>query len=161
MQINTNQLFFRKANLSEVNLLVEYRIRFLREFQGEQSEENEAYLHEQLNAYFREAIENETFVAFFAEYEQMTIGFSGMMIQSIPGNFNLPDGRQGNILNMYMLPDFRRNGICTKLIELLIKEGKRIGLQKFLLHTSDDRLELYKQYGFKESDLPELELIQS
>lgn len=159
MKINQDQLTFRKANIIDLDQLVDYRIHFLKELQGDQSEENEAYLHEQLNGYFREAMENGTFIAFLAEYQQMAIGFSGMVIQSIPGNFDLVDGKQGYILNMYTVPKFRRNRICTDLLKLLIEEGKKEGLHKICLNASVDGFALYKSYGFEPSSLPELELV--
>lgn len=149
---------YRKAKLDEVFILVEYRVRFLKELQGEQTEMDESDLRKQLANYFSSALADGSFIAFIAEHENKVVGFSGMVIQRIPGNFSLIDGMAGYILNMYTIPDYRKNGICSALLNKLIEEGKTFGLKKFFLHASPDGIELYKRYGFSDPGLPELEL---
>lgn len=106
-------------------------------------------------------MEDDSFIAVIAEYENRAVGFGGMVIQRIPGNFNLIEGMAGYILNMYTIPDFRKNGICSALLNKLIEEGKNLGVKKFFLHASPDGIELYKRYGFSDPGLPELELVIS
>lgn len=159
MYIDKKDISYRKASLDEVSLLVEYRIRFLKELQGEQTEKNEINLRKQLTDYFYSALEAGLFIAVIAEYNKRPIGFGGMVVQKIPGNFDLIDGKEGYILNMYTIPAFRRNGICSELLQHLVEEGKKLGLKKFFLHASADGIELYKRFGFSDPGLPELELV--
>jgi ribosomal protein S18 acetylase RimI-like enzyme len=99
-----------------------------------------------------------TFVAIIAEIDTMPLGFGGMVIQHIPGNFNLINGLEGYILSMYTLPGYRKNGIAGEILDRLVTKAKELGLGKIYLHASNDGFGLYKKYGFKEPDLPVLEI---
>ena len=150
---------YRKIRLDEIPILIDYRIKFLIELQGLQSSEKEKELRKELNDYFRIAFRDNTFSAWIAEFDSLVVGFGAIVIQRIPGNFDLINGFEGYVLNMYTVPEYRNNGICSALLDKLINEGKELGLNKIYLHASADGIELYRKKGFKEPDFPELELM--
>ncbi len=158
MQIDRNEITYRKIKHDEISLLVDYRLQFLVELQGLQTKENEQILRKELTNYFQTALSDNSFVGWIAELDSVVLGFGGMVIQKIPGNFKLTNGLEGYILNMYTIPEFRKNGICDKLIDKLVNEGTELGLNKIYLHASKDGIELYRKKGFIEPSLPELEL---
>jgi N-acetylglutamate synthase-like GNAT family acetyltransferase len=59
---------------------------------------------------------------------------------------------------MYTLPGYRKNGIAGEILDRLVTKAKELGLGKIYLHASNDGFGLYKKYGFKEPDLPVLEI---
>lgn len=159
MKIDKARIKYRKIRLDEIPILVDYRIRFLMELQGIQSSEKERELRKELNDYFLATLRDNSFSAWIAEYDSFAVGFGAMVIQRIPGNFNLINGFEGYVLNMYTVPEYRNNGICSELLDRLINEGREIGLNKIYLHASNDGIELYRKKGFKEPGFPELELM--
>jgi GNAT superfamily N-acetyltransferase len=151
------KITYRKFKPDEIGVLIDYRIKFLFELQGEQTFKKEQELRKELTDYFGSLSDN-SFTAWIAELEGKPIGFGAMVIQRIPGHFKIPNGKIGYILNMYTTPKYRKNGICSILLDKLIDEARTLGLSKVSLHASDDGIELYRKKGFIEPDLPELEL---
>jgi len=158
MQIEREKITYRKLTSDDLTILVDYRTLFLKELQGEQPLEKESQLRTELNNYFQKALRDNTFIAWIAEYNKQAIGFGGIVIQYIPGHFKMINGKEGYILNMYTLPNYRKNGICNEILDRLVLEGKGLDLSRIFLHSSDDGIKLYRKYGFAESDMPELEL---
>lgn len=81
-----------------------------------------------------------------------------MVIKSIPGDFNKSSYLEGDILNMYTIPQARRKGISAMILEHLIEEARSRGISKISLHTSKDGERLYRKYNFSEPSYPVLEL---
>jgi ribosomal protein S18 acetylase RimI-like enzyme len=159
MLIDRNKIEYRKIKKDEISILVEYRIRFLLELQGEQPAGKEDTLKKGLYKYFQTSLTDNTYSSWIAEYDNKIIGIGGMVIQTIPGNFNLLNGTEGYILNMYTLPEYRKNRICSEIFDRLVNEGKELGLNKIYLHASNDGIRLYRRKGFAEPVMPELEFV--
>jgi ribosomal protein S18 acetylase RimI-like enzyme len=158
MQIESEKITYRKLTSHDANILVDCRILYLKETQGDQPSDKELQLRNKLTEYFKKTLSENTLIAWIAEYNKQPIGFGGMAIHYNPGSFDMINGKEGYILNMYTLPDYRKNGICSEILERLVMEGKELDLSRIYLHASDDGIKLYRGYGFAESDMPELEL---
>jgi GNAT superfamily N-acetyltransferase len=150
---------YRKAALEDIPILTKYRLQFLKEVQGNSSLKIRRTLENELNNYFRRAIRENTFISWIAEYAKQPVGFGSMVIQHIPGNLEIPNGRTGYILNMYTLPEYRGIGISTEILERLILDGQREGLNKVYLHATPDGIGIYRKKGFREPYFPVLEYI--
>jgi ribosomal protein S18 acetylase RimI-like enzyme len=53
---------------------------------------------------------------------------------------------------MFTKNEFRRKGIATKLFEKIIEEIKMLNYKVIRLHTSVHGKELYKKFGFVDSE---------
>ncbi|MDP3398428.1 MAG: GNAT family N-acetyltransferase [Bacteroidales bacterium] len=151
-------LTLQKIQIEQIELLTKYRIEYLEEMQGELSPEYKAELEKGLNEYFREALEGERFFAYMALLEEKVVSFGAMVIKKIPGDANKPLYLEGDILNMYTLPEERRKGYSAVILQELIDEAGRRGISKISLHTSKDGEKLYRKFGFIEPHYPVLEL---
>lgn len=152
------EITFRNLRKDEATLMTDYRIEFLKELQGAQSAEKEQMLRKELISYFEKSLSDGIYIAIVAEIKGNPAGFGGMVIQQIPGNFNLISGCEGYILSMYTLPGFRKMGIAGGIVDRLVKKGRELGLGKIYLHASKEGFPIYKKYGFKEPDMPVLEI---
>ncbi|TAL59779.1 MAG: GNAT family N-acetyltransferase [Bacteroidetes bacterium] len=150
MEIDRNKITLKKATISDIETIIEYRIIFLQEVQGIPGKELELSLRKSLWQYFTKSIENDSFISWIAEYENKSIGFSGMVIKEQPGNFEIPNGKIGYILNMFTLKEFRNNGIGTLLFQKLIDEATQRNLDRIDLHATQDGEPIYKRFGFTE-----------
>jgi ribosomal protein S18 acetylase RimI-like enzyme len=156
--LDKNKISLRKANNSDIETLIEYWIVFLNEAQDNPLPIPESAFRQILRKYFEKAYNNDTFVFWIAEYDGKPIGFSGMVIREQPGNFEIPNGRTGYILNMFTLKEYRKNGIGAMLFQKLLEEGKSRKLDKIELHATHDGEPLYRKFGFKEPDHKALEI---
>jgi hypothetical protein len=158
MKIDRSKILLRKATRSDIETLIEYRIIFLQEAQGTPDKELETILRKSLRQYFEHSLENNSFISWIAEYENKSIGFSGMVMREQPGNLEIPNGRTGYILNMFTVKEYRKNGICGMLFQKLIDEAKQLKLDRLDLHATQDGEPIYRQFDFAEPHDKVLEL---
>lgn len=159
MKIQADRVEYRRANVSDVKVLVDYRIRFLNELYHHPEDSETQVLREALQEYFSEAIPSNSFIAWLAECDGKVVGTGGMVVWQTPGRYEgLESGRAGYILNMYTIPEARRKGICTRLLKELIREAKSLGIRYLHLHASKDGEDIYKKAGFVDPNQLELKL---
>jgi len=157
MKIDPSKLTVRKADISDVPVLVAYRVRYLTELQGEMDERYKLKLVDDLTRYFDRALTDGRFIAFYARLEETIVSFGGMVVKEIPGDIYKTSYLEGDILNMYTVPKARRQGISSVILEALLDEAKKRGISKVALHTSKDGEKLYRKYQFSEPVYPYLE----
>lgn len=150
MKIDRNKIVVKRATISDIETLIEYRIVFLYEIQGNSDIDKELVLRKSLKQYFTKSLKNDSFISWIAEYDNKPIGFSGMVIREQPGNFEIPLGMTGYILNMFILNEYRGNGIGTLLFQKLIDEAKQRNLDRLDLHSTQEGEPLYRRFGFIE-----------
>jgi GNAT superfamily N-acetyltransferase len=148
---------FRRANIDDIENLVEYRIQFLNEVKAHPENETKA-LEGALKEYFSWAIPSNEFIGWLAEYEGAIVGTSGMVTWRIPGRYEFQSGKYGYILNMYTATEMRRKGIAARLLHRLIAEAKSMGVERLHLHAREAGNALYRRIGFSEPQNPELVL---
>ncbi len=159
MKIDRSKIILKKATVSDIETIITYRIIFLTEAYGIPGQEIELVLRNSLKEYLRKSFDNDTFVSWFAEYKNILVGFSGMVIREQPGNFEIPNGKTGYILNMFTLKEYRNNGIGSLLFQKLIEEAKLRNLDRIDLHATSDGEPVYRKFGFTEPHDKVLELI--
>lgn len=156
--VNKN-IHLRKIGLKDISILVEYRLMYLSELQGKMEENYRQQLQKDLSTYFERAMQDGRFMAVLAEEDEKVVSFGGMVIKEIPGDANRSTYLEGDILNMYTIPEVRRKGISSLILEKLLNEAKLMGMTKVALHTSKDGEKLYRKFGFSEPHYPYLERI--
>ena len=103
-------------------------------------------------AYFRSAITDGSFVAWLAEDSGEICATSGLCFYHLPPSFTNPSGRVAYVTNMFTQKEYRRQGIATALLKLVLDEAQRQGCTVARLHASNDGRGLYLKLGFTASD---------
>ena len=158
MSFDLNRISFKKGEIADIDILIRYRILFLEEIQGKQTDEKKNLMIQRLKEYFGKAIPNKTFISWIAFYDNQAVSFGGMVIREQPCNFEIPAGKTAYILNMFTLKEFRKKGLGETIFQKLIDEGKSLDLDKIELHASLDGISVYRKNGFIEPHLTALEL---
>jgi GNAT superfamily N-acetyltransferase len=159
MEIENDRINYRRANIDDVEFLIDFRVRFLDELYNHPEDDEAEILRKALHEYFSEAIPSNDFIAWLAEYSGKIIGTSGMVVWQMPARYGgLESGKLGYILNLYTIPEARKKGICTRLLNELIKEAKSLGLKYLHLHASEEGINIYRKAGFAKPDQIELKL---
>jgi GNAT superfamily N-acetyltransferase len=153
------EIVYRRATLDDVPTLVDYRVRFLNELHRHPENDETKVVRKSLLEYFTKAIPSGDFIAWVAEYDRGIIVTSGTVVWQKPALYGgVESGKLGYLLNFYTIPQARRRGIATRLLNELIKEARLLGLKYLHLHASKDGESIYRKAGFVEPHMPELAL---
>lgn len=73
---------------------------------------------------------------------------AGLWIMDWPPHALIVEPRHGNILNVYVLPEHRRQGLARRLMDVVLAWCRADRLDVVILHASDCGRPLYAQLGF-------------
>jgi GNAT superfamily N-acetyltransferase len=152
---------YRKAEINDIPELVRLRLEFSevssRYFKREFSDETREILRVTNADYFTAGLLDGSLVVFVAECDNKIVGTSGIMFwRHLPGPTAL-DGRKAVIANMYTLPEYRKRGIATELMQLQIEEARTRGVKVINLSATADGRKVYEKLGF-ENDESEMKI---
>lgn len=150
----------RKAGKEDISQLVEMRIKYLTIDCGEMTAEQLEAIGIQLPEYFERQLGTGV-LAYVAEEEGILASTVLMVIAEKPANPHFITGKTGTLLNVYTRPEYRRQGLAGKLIELAIQDAKQLNLSYIDLSASKEGYSLYKKLGFTEpqSDFVPMKLV--
>lgn len=144
-------MVLRKANLDDIEALIQLRMDYLTEDLGELTQEEKAAVKAQLEKYFTKHIPAGTFIGILAEMDGKIVSAAYLAISEKPANPSFITGVTGTLLNVLTYPEYRRKGIAAKVIGKVIEEAKLLGVSHIGLSSTSDGKYLYEKMGFKES----------
>ena len=140
----------RKANISDINVLSQMRVSML--CNGtDYNDEFKFKLYNNTKSFITDGFEDKSFITWVASQNNEIIAMGGLTYYVLPPNDWCPSGRTAYIGNMYTIPDYRRKGIATKLLSLLVDEAKENCCERIFIAT-DMGKPLYEKYGFVNSN---------
>lgn len=142
----------RKANLFDIDKLIEFRIEFLREIQDPPLDKEMEIFKKSLKEFFINKMKSNEFIAWLAEVDNKIIATSGLSFLQKPPHFINITGKFASIMNMYTNPEWRRKGVSSALLEKLFEELKEKGIKSVVLHATPSGKPLYEKYGFRENN---------
>jgi ribosomal protein S18 acetylase RimI-like enzyme len=142
----------RKATLDDIETLVDFRIRFLKDIQEIPTGKNLENFKDNLRNFFINRMRSDEFIAWFAISDEQVIATSGLSFLQRPPHFTNLTGYFAYIMNMYTKPEWRRKGIGSALLEKLFEEIKKKEIESVVLHATPMGAPLYEKYGFKIND---------
>ena len=141
-----SRISYRLANSGDSESLANLRREFLTEGGGDAKVVGR--LAGAIRTYFSEMLSAGDFVAAVAVVGDEIIGTSGMVYDRHPPLVKNPTGLCPYIMNMYVRPEYRRRGVATKLLKMLIAEAGKSGAQAITLHHWAGKRNFYAQAGF-------------
>jgi GNAT superfamily N-acetyltransferase len=136
----------RFAGPADIPALVQLRLDFLTE--GGQDVARARWLPRALRAYFSKNLASGAFIAAIAETAGVIVATGGMIYHRIPPSVKNPTGLSAYIMNVYVMPEFRRRGLATKLLKMLAARAKKAGCISVQLHFWKGRRALYAKAGY-------------
>jgi len=149
-----DEITYSRATINDLQTILDLRLIFAIEFSGKQSLESIEEFKRYNLEYLERSIRSNSFIVYLARYDNEIAGMGGIVLREQPGGFKNPTGRVGYIMNMYTFPVFRRRGICTKILTMLLEEASRMGIIAFELHASEKGESVYRQNGFEKHSEP-------
>jgi len=105
---------------------------------------------EQFVPWVREKLSEGSYLGWLAVAEDgLVVGGSGMWLMDFPPHFLHVEPGRGYLLNFYVAPEFRGQGIARSLLQKALAEARRRRLAVVTLHASKFGRPLYEQTGFK------------
>lgn len=136
---------YRMANRNDIELFVKNRVEFvtsIRDIEDVIDFENKT------RQYLSEHLEKDDLIVYLA-MEDGNIAASCMacLYETAPLP-NCLSGKIAELLNVYTQTAYRRKGHAKTLLNMLIQEAKKRGVEMVLLEYTDDGFPLYKMLGF-------------
>jgi GNAT superfamily N-acetyltransferase len=144
----------RRATPADAECLATCRTRMFLDM-GVPEEATEA-VHQAFVAYLKQAIGSCEYLGWVGFLEGRLAGGLGALIQQGPPFSHNMDGRSARLMSMYVLPECRRQGMATALMEAALRDLYRAGIRAFSLVASNQGRPLYLRLGFEDS--PEMKL---
>lgn len=98
------------------------------------------------------------YVAFLAEQADEVVAGVGIMFMPKIPTLKDPAMLKAHILNMYVSPEHRRQGLAEALMRAALQEIHQRGLRSVSLNAAPMGRRIYERLGFIESSSPEMRL---
>lgn len=139
-------LQWKWADATDLDVLVRTRIQVLRCANKLDDEADMTAVEEQSRLYYQQA--GKEHAALLVYDGDRVIGTGGVSFYRVMPTCCNPDGRKAYIMNMYTAPDYRRQGIARKTLDVLVEECHRRGVSLITLEATEAGRPLYESYGF-------------
>ena len=159
MNLNTNELIYKKLGVDDLDLFIKLRIDFLSETNKELTEKNKEFIINSLEKYYKEYLLKNEFIGIICEYNSIIVSTAFLAISEKPANYHFINGKIGTLLNVYTYPKYRKNGISTKIMEIIIKEAKEKNVSEIELIATEDGEKMYFKFGFSEPKMKYMKLL--
>ncbi len=152
-------LIYKKATIDDIDILTKSRLEVLKAANQLAEEVDMSEVERQSYAYYQRALADGTHTAYLVFDSDRFIGAGGISYFRVMPTYHNVSGNKAYIMNMYTNPDYRRLGIATKTLELLVADAKEKGVKAISLEATDMGRPLYEKFGFvkmnNEMELPE------
>ena len=149
----------RRAELTDVQTLVDLRLAYLREVERVASGEDNEALMQATRRYFMRKMPSTEYVGWVAlarpsaspdsrgAMRSKVIGTAGVFMYDRPPTAR-EGGREARLMNVYVTPPWRGKGVANDLIEACVETAKRAGVHRILVDDSPAGRRLYERAGF-------------
>jgi len=152
MNMENKNFVYRKLCHDDRDLFIRLRLDFINEFHKDVDETEKEKLKTSLQSYFDRHIKDDEFIGIVCEYEQKVISVAYLIINEWPPNRKFLNGKIGTLLNVYTYPEYRKNGISTNIIKMIIEEAKKQNVSIIDLLATEEGESVYKKLGFFENE---------
>ncbi len=143
-----SSVVYRLAEQDDIEALIQTRLLFLADSFHALSPIESENITQQLRQYFPLHL-NDDLVIVLACYQEQIISCAFLVIDERPANPSFQTGRVGTILNVYTQPEWRRNGLATKVMNQLLDLAKEQNVTRIQLKAAPDGIPLYEKLGFQ------------
>jgi len=153
-----NDFSIRKMNENDKELFVGMRMAYIWDSFDDVVDHQAEKIESNLRIYFDEHINKDDLVAMVLEIDEKPVSVALLIISKKPANPGFIDGRVGTIMNVYTIPEYRKRGFASALLNELINEAKdrKLGLVNLL--ATDKAYNMYKKLGFQEDEDKAMEM---
>ncbi|NDJ74876.1 MAG: GNAT family N-acetyltransferase [Chloroflexi bacterium] len=102
----------------------------------------------------RERLARDEYLAWLAvSPEGDVVSSAGLYIREFPPHPEDMSERQGYILNVYTVPDYRRRGFAGQLVRAVVRWCRDSGINRVTLNYTEAGRPIYERLGFTDSNV--------
>ncbi len=139
---------YRRADLKDIEELVRTRMIVLRAVNQLPEDTDMSQVRQASYEYYQRALKSGEHIAYLVYDNHTFVGAGGVSFYQVMPVYHNPSGKKAYIMNMYTAPEYRRQGIAYKTLDLIVKEIRKRGVSKIILEATDMGRPLYEKYGF-------------
>ena len=139
-------LTLRPATPADAEIIQSQRSAMFSEMGGPEARVSAA--HAASLQWLRAGLESGSYSGVLAEIGGRVVGGAGVIWQSLPPSPRTLSTVRAYILNVYMEPAQRGQGLAGLLVELLLAECRALGVDHVSLHASEAGRRTYERLGF-------------
>lgn len=109
-------------------------------------------IDEELYQFFCNRFADRSLVEWLGVDQAETVATAAIVFYEFPPTYTNRSGIKGYITNMYTNPRYRKQGIATHMLDLLVEEAKTREVEKLWLGASKLGRPVYLKYGFSGTD---------
>lgn len=144
-------MFIKRLNIEDVESFLHLRLKLFYELQEIERDDDVEKLKNSTMEYYLKNIDKTLITYGVIEKDKIVSIGSLCLFERIPYIENL-SGKEGYILNIYTLPEYRKKGYGKEITKKLIEYSKDIGIKRLWLNTSNEGKKLYSKLGFKNKE---------
>ncbi len=151
---------YKKATIEDIDELVRTRIIVLRAANKLSDDVDMSLVEKESYEYYMRALETGEHIAYLVYDNGTFIGAGGVSFYQVMPTYHNPTGKKAYIMNMYTVPEYRRQRIAFHTLDLLVKDAREQGMTQIAFEATDMGRPLYEKYGFVKME-DEMELKHS
>lgn len=148
----------KKATEEDIKELVRTRIIVLRAANKLSDDVDMSEVEKQSYDYYTHALKTGEHIAYLVYDNDKFIGAGGVSFYQVMPTYHNPSGNKAYIMNMYTAPEYRRQGVAYRTLDLLVNDARKKGILQIGLEATDMGRPLYEKYGFVKME-DEMELL--
>ena len=138
-----------QASVADIRALEQLRMDYLKEDFGELTDEQQEMLLAEIDPYLRWHLGTGLMVFVARDDEVGIVSCAWLLLIEKPPSPRFPHGRTGTLFNVYTVPEFRRRGLASKVMDALIEDARLRHLDLLELNATEDGYPLYRSLGFR------------
>jgi GNAT superfamily N-acetyltransferase len=143
------ELIFDTAKKEDIPELIRLRIAYMIDDYGFIGKYERHAMEEQLPKYYDRKL-GKDLIIFVGRAKSRLVATVYLLIIEKPANPSLPNGLEGEVLNVFTEEEYRGQGISTYLMKEMIAYAKEKHLCRINLKATAEGYRLYKKLGFEE-----------
>ena len=137
----------QKAQMSDIDALVDMRVRYLTEDHGRLEIQDAETIAEKLPQYFRTHLGKDLFCYIIRDGKDI-VSCAFLLVVEKPMSPAFINGKTGTVLNVYTRPTHRHKGYASLIMKELISDARKMTLCTIDLKATDEGYSLYRSSGF-------------
>jgi len=141
-------LRYQTASIDDMNILIKTRIQVLRAANKLADVVDMSVIEHESYDYYKDSLVNGTHIAYLVYNDSIFVGAGGVSFYRVMPTYENPTGEKAYIMNMYTVPQYRKQGIAIRMLDYLVKEAKARNVTFISLEATAMGKPLYEKYGF-------------
>ena len=138
---------YEKATLADLDLLTRTRVQVLLAANRLPEDTDMSEVEAASRAYYQSALADGSHTAYLVFDGDTWVGAGGVSYYQVMPTYHNPTGWKAYLMNIYTHPDYRRQGLARRTLELLIQDAYTRGITAVSLDATAMGKPLYESRG--------------